>query len=97
MYPQNDEELKLVYNLFMMGVSAIVAVLVHPVVGLGVVAAWVVFWHYALYYIPYRYPQLTEEDEAAIAMRRYFETDKQKGLEGLKRRVEELEKEAKSG
>lgn len=94
MYPQNDTELKLFYNVLMMGMSTVVGVLVHPLVGLGIVAAWVVFWHYALYYVPYKYPELTEEDEAAIAMRRYFETDKQRGLEGLKRRVEELEKEA---
>lgn len=94
MYPQNDTELKLFYNVLMMLTSTAVAALVHPIVGLGIVGAWVIFWHYALYYVPYKYPELTEEDEAAIAMRRYFETDKQRGLEGLKRRVEELEKEA---
>lgn len=95
MYPQDDTQLKLVYNLSMFLASIITGLLVTPLLGFAVAAAWVAFWHYGLYWVPQNYPELTEEEEAAVAMRRYFDGHREKAIEVLSKEIAKLKEKVK--
>lgn len=95
MYPQDTVQLNLVYNLSMFLGSIISGLLVHPWLGFSTAIAWAVLWHYSLYWAPYKHPDLSEEEEAAVAMRRYFDGSREKAIEKMNKEIAKLKEAVK--
>ncbi len=95
MYPQDEVRQQLIYNHSMFIATIISGLLVHPVVGFATAVAWAVFWHYGIYWVPQKHPTLTEEEEAAVAIRRYFDGPREKSIEKMNKDIAKLKEAVK--